>query len=479
MVEEKLVEQIPEKSEDISKWYITVIRKADLVDYAPMKGMMVIKPYGYSIWENIQKNLDKMFKETGHKNAYFPLFIPESLLKKEAEHVEGFAPEVAWVTHGGDEELEERLAVRPTSESIICAMYSKWIRSWRDLPVLINQWVNVVRWEKVTRPFLRTTEFLWQEGHTAHATKESALNETIQMIDIYKTFIENYLAMPVVMGKKSNKEKFAGAEITYTVEALMPDGKALQAGTSHYLGTNFAKAFNIMFEDKDNKLKYVHQTSWGVSTRLIGGMVLTHGDNNGLILPPKIAPTQIIIIPIINKKTKEKVISTAENLKNKLESFGFSVLLDKREQYTPGWKYSDWEMRGVPLRIEIGPKDIEKNQFIAVKRNTREKIALSLDSEPKNLEQILDSIQNELFSKAKNFLEKNTHYTEDFHEFKKIMEEKRGFIKAPWCGDEKCELKIKEETTATIRAIEETNDNKKCIVCGKPAKFVPFFAKAY
>ncbi len=479
MVEEKLVEQIPEKSDDISKWYITVIRKADLVDYAPMKGMMVIKPYGYSIWENIQKHLDKMFKATGHKNAYFPLFIPESLLKKEAEHVEGFAPEVAWVTHGGDEELEEKLAVRPTSESIICAMYSKWIRSWRDLPVLINQWVNVVRWEKVTRPFLRTTEFLWQEGHTAHATKESALNETIQMINIYKTFIENYLAMPVVMGKKSNKEKFAGAEITYTVEALMPDGKALQAGTSHYLGTNFAKAFNIMFEDKDNKLKYVHQTSWGVSTRLIGGMVLTHGDNNGLILPPKIAPTQIVIIPIINKKTKEKVISTAEDLRNKLESYGFSVLLDKREQYTPGWKYSDWEMRGVPLRIEIGPKDIEKNQFITVKRNTREKIALSLDSEPQNLQQILDSIQNELFSKAKNFLEKNTHYTEDFQEFKKIKEEKRGFIRAPWCGDEKCELKIKEETTATIRAIEETNDNKKCIVCGKPAKFVPFFAKAY
>ncbi len=479
MEDEKLVEQIPEKSKDISKWYVSVIRKADLVDYAPIKGMMVIKPYGFSIWENIQKHLDRMFKETGHKNAYFPLFIPESFLKKEAEHVEGFAPEVAWVTHGGDEELEERLAVRPTSESIICAMYSKWVRSWRDLPLLINQWVNVVRWEKVTRPFLRTTEFLWQEGHTAHASKEEAVEETLRIINIYKTFIEKYLAIPVVMGKKSNKEKFAGADTTYTVEALMPDGKALQAGTSHYLGTNFSKAFDIKFEDKDNKLKYAHQTSWGVSTRLIGGTVLVHGDNDGLIIPPKIAPIEAVIVPIVSKKYHDTVLKAGKDLKGKLLNANISVYFDSRPQYTPGWKYADWEMRGVPLRIEIGPRDIENKQFVVVKRTSREKLFIPLSSEPEKLKEILDDIQNELFIKAKTFLETNTHQTENYDEFKSIMNDKRGFIKAPWCGEQRCELKIKEDTTATIRAINEDARGEKCIVCGKPAKSIPYFAKAY
>ncbi len=477
---EKLVKEIPPKSEDISKWYISVIRKADLVDYAPVKGMMVIKPAGYAIWENIQKILDKEFKKTGHTNAYFPLLIPESLLNKEAEHVEGFSPEVAWVTMGGSEELEERLAIRPTSESIICSMYSKWIMSWRDLPVLINQWVNVLRWEKVTRPFLRTTEFLWQEGHTAHRNKEEAMEETLRIINIYKNFIENVLAIPVIMGKKSDKERFAGAVETYTVEALMPDGKALQAGTSHYLGENFSKAFDIRYEDKDNILKYVHQTSWGVSTRLIGGLVLTHGDDNGLVIPPKVAPTQVIIIPISRGNWKESVLPVAEKVKETLENEDIRVKLDEREEYTPGWKFSEWEMRGVPLRIEIGPKDIEKNQVVLVSRVDREKRFISIEKLVDEVRKFLDDIQNSLFEKAKKFRDEHTKSTEDLEEFKKYMKEGRGFIKAPWCGDEKCELKIKEETTATIRTIgEEAKEGQKCIICGKPAKFVPFFAKSY
>ena len=477
---EKLVKEIPSKKNDISKWYISVIRKADLVDYAPVKGMMVIKPAGYAIWENIQKILDREFKKTGHQNAYFPLLIPESLLNKEAEHVEGFSPEVAWVTLGGNEELEERLAIRPTSESIICSMYSKWIMSWRDLPVLINQWVNVLRWEKVTRPFLRTTEFLWQEGHTAHRDKRDAMEETLRIIKIYKNFIEKSLAIPVIMGKKSDKERFAGAVETYTVEALMPDGKALQAGTSHYLGENFSKAFDIKYEDKDNTLKYVHQTSWGVSTRLIGGLVLTHGDDNGLIIPPKVAPVQVIIIPISKGNWRESVLPVAKTIKKRLENVSIRVNLDDREEYTPGWKFSEWEMRGVPLRVEIGPKDIEKDQIVLVSRVDREKRFVPLDSLEENVNSFLEDIQKSLFEKAKKFRDEHTKSTNNLDEFKEYMKEGRGFIKAPWCGEEACELKIKEETTATIRTIgEEAKEGDKCIVCGKPAKYIPFFAKSY
>ncbi len=479
-MKEKIVKEIPKKNEDISKWYINVIRKADLVDYAPVKGMMVIKPSGYAIWENIQKILDSKFKETGHQNAYFPLLIPESFLNKEAEHVEGFSPEVAWVTMGGSEELEERLAIRPTSESIICAMYAKWIMSWRDLPVLINQWANVLRWEKVTRPFLRTSEFLWQEGHTAHRNREEAIEETLKIIEIYRDFIENSLAIPVIMGQKSDKEKFAGAELTFSVEALMPDGKALQAGTSHYLGENFSKAFNIRYEDKDNKLKFVHQTSWGVSTRLIGGLVLTHGDDNGLIIPPKVAQYQVIIIPITKGDWRETILPVAKEINSKLLAAGIRSYLDEREEYTPGWKFSEWEMRGVPLRIELGPKDIEKKQVVLVSRIDREKRFVPIDNLIQDVNKFLDDIQEKLFKKAKAFMEQNTRFTDDISQFKDYMKENRGFIKAPWCGDEKCEIKIKEETTATIRTIGEKADlEQKCIVCGKPAKHIPYFAKSY
>ncbi len=479
-MEKKLVKDIPKKRENISKWYISVIRKADLVDYAPVKGMMVIKPSGYAIWENIQKILDSKFKETGHQNAYFPLLIPESFLNKEAEHVEGFSPEVAWVTIGGSEELEERLAIRPTSESIICAMYSKWIMSWRDLPVLINQWANVLRWEKVTKPFLRTSEFLWQEGHTAHKDKKEAIEETLKIINIYKDFIENYLAIPVIMGQKSDKEKFAGADITYSVEALMPDGKALQAGTSHYLGDNFSKAFNIRFEDKDNKLKFVHQTSWGVSTRLIGGLVLTHGDDSGLIIPPEVAQFQTIIIPITRGDWKETILPMARDINKKLMNSGIRSYIDEREEYTPGWKFSEWEMRGVPLRIEIGPKDIEKKQVVLVSRVDREKRFVPVEKLEEETKKFLKDIQNQLFQKAKKFADENTHYTEDMKTFKEYMKEGRGFIKAPWCGDEKCEMKIKEETTATIRTVgDKAESGNKCIVCGKEAEYIPYFAKSY
>ncbi|HLP61826.1 MAG TPA: proline--tRNA ligase, partial [Candidatus Deferrimicrobium sp.] len=373
------VKQITKKSDDFSRWYIDVIKKAELADYSPMKGMMVIRPYGYEIWELIKEQLDKMFKETGHRNAYFPLLIPESFLKKEAEHVEGFAPEVAWVTQGGQEELEEKLAIRPTSEAIICSMYAKWINSWRDLPVLINQWANVVRWEKVTRPFLRTTEFLWQEGHTVHASYEEAEEETLRILEIYRTFAEKYLAIPVISGLKSQSEKFAGALKTYCIESLMPDGRALQAGTSHNLGQNFAKAFNIRFENQNQELEYGWQTSWGVSTRLIGGVIMVHGDESGLILPPKIAPLQAVIVPISRGNWKETVLPEAQSLLNELKNNNFRVYLDDRDTYTPGWKFAEWEMKGVPVRIEIGPKDIENRQVVLVNRINRDKIFVKKD----------------------------------------------------------------------------------------------------
>jgi prolyl-tRNA synthetase len=377
--DERLVTQITPKSEDFSRWYIEVIKKAELADYAPMKGMMVIRPYGYAVWEHIQRLLDKRIKESGHRNAYFPLFIPETFLQKETEHLEGFSPEVAWVTQGGTEELEERLAVRPTSEAIIGNMYSKWIKSWRDLPVLINQWANIVRWEKVTRPFLRTTEFLWQEGHTAHESFEEAQDETLMILNMYKEFVEDDLAIPVVYGKKSEGEKFAGALETYAIEALMSDGKALQMGTSHNLGQHFSKVFNIRFEDRDQKLQYVWQTSWGVSTRLVGAVIMAHGDDSGLRFPPSVAPIQIVIIPISLGNWRTEVLPTAEKLEKELKQKGWRVELDSREEFTPGWKFSEYEMRGVPLRIEIGPRDIQKNQVVIVRRDTMKKESLNLD----------------------------------------------------------------------------------------------------
>ncbi len=482
MAEEKFVKEITPKSEDLSRWYVEVIRRAELADYAPMKGMMVIRPYGYAIWENIQRALDRRLKESGHVNAYFPLFIPESFLRKEAEHVEGFAPEVAWVTHGGDEELEERLAVRPTSEAIICAMYSKWVRSWRDLPILINQWANVVRWEKVTRPFLRTTEFLWQEGHTVHATEEEAEEEALKILSIYKEFVETELAIRVLHGRKTDREKFAGALRTYTIEALMPDGKALQAGTSHNLGQNFAKAFDIKFEDKDQKLKYVWQTSWGVSTRLIGAVIMVHGDDDGLIFPPRIAPYQIVIIPIFKVSNKDQILSVTDEINKKLKESGFRVIYDPREEYTPGWKFAEWEMRGVPLRVEVGPKDVAAKQAVLVRRDTREKVAVSWDALVERAGEILEELQKALFERSKKFTEDNTHETESYEEFKRIIEEKRGFIFSPWCGSEECEEKVKEETKATIRLIPlEGGDaqGKKCIVCGRPASYMAYFARSY
>ncbi len=480
MVEKEFVKDIPSKSEDFSAWYTAVIRKAGLADYTSLKGCMVIKPYGFALWENVKNALDKRIKETGHQNAYFPLFIPESLLKKEAEHVEGFAPEVAWVTHGGKEELEERLAVRPTSEAIICSIYSKWVRSYRDLPILINQWANVVRWEKVTRLFLRTTEFLWQEGHTVHRTKEEAQEETLRMLNVYKDLLETELAIPVISGQKTEREKFAGALKTYSIEALMGDGKALQAGTSHNLGQHFAKVFDIKFLDEDQKEKYAWQTSWGVSTRLIGAIIMVHGDDYGLILPPKIAPIQSVIVPIFKKNTKEFVLSKAREIKDVLK--GIRVELDDREEYTPGWKFNEWELKGVPLRIEIGPRDIEKGNVVLVRRDTRKKVVSPIAEVKNRVGELLDIIQNDLFLKARRFVEDNTHYVEDYEKFKKTIEEKKGFIIAPWCGSSECEEKIKEETKATIRNIplaKVKEGRGKCIYCGKETDLYVYFARAY
>lgn len=478
---ENFIKQITKRSIDFSKWYTDVIKKAELADYSPMKGMMVIRPYGYEIWELIQKYLDRMFKLSGHKNAYFPLFIPESLLKKEAEHVEGFAPEVAWVSSGGKEELEERLAVRPTSEAIICSMYSKWITSWRDLPILINQWANIVRWEKVTRPFLRTTEFLWQEGHTVHSTSDEAEEETLKILDIYKTFAEEYLAIPVISGLKSESEKFAGAKKTYAIEALMPDGKALQAGTSHNLGQNFSKAFNIRFENKDQKLEFGWQTSWGVSTRLIGAVIMVHGDDSGLVLPPKIAPFQTVIVPISRGNWKETVLPEAVKIKDKLEKNGIRVFLDSRDTYTPGWKFSEWEMRGVPVRIEIGPKDIEKNEVVMVDRVDRKKYFVKSEEIIHTLSELLEQIQDKLYDKAKNYRDKNTRSCETIEELTRIISKSRGFVKTGWCGSEKCESDVKEKTAATIRVILNNEDPEfsKCVVCNNRAKMSVIFAKSY
>lgn len=475
--EKKLVEAITPMDEDFAQWYTDIIRKADLVDYSTVRGCMIIRPYGYGIWELIQKNLDERFKETGHENVYMPMFIPESLLQKEKDHVEGFAPEVAWVTHGGKEELQERLCVRPTSETLFCDHYANIIHSYRDLPKLYNQWCSVVRWEKTTRPFLRTLEFLWQEGHTAHATAEEAQEETLKMLNVYADFCEKVLAIPVIKGKKTEKEKFAGAKATYTIESLMHDGKALQSGTSHNFGDGFAKAFEIQYTDKNNQLQYVHQTSWGMTTRLIGAIIMVHGDDSGLVLPPEVAPTQLIIIPV--QQHKEGVLQKANELKERL-SKTIRVKLDDSDKM-PGWKFSEHEMRGVPLRLEIGPKDIEKNQCVLVRRDTREKIFLSLDELETKVAEILQDLQASLLEKARSMREKKTCSVTSFEEFAKVIEETPGFIKAMWCGDRECEDLVKEKTGATARCIpfEQEKLSETCLCCGKPAKHMVYWGKAY
>ena len=478
---ERFVTEITPQATDFSRWYLDVVRKAELADYSPVKGCMVIRPYGYAIWELIQRQLDDRFKATGHVNAYFPLFIPESLLMKEADHVEGFAPQVAWVTKGGTEELEERLVVRPTSETIFGVMYQKWIQSWRDLPLLINQWANVVRWEKVTRPFLRTTEFLWQEGHTAHETADEAQEETLKILGIYKEFCENVLAMPVVDGQKSSSEKFAGAERTYSIEALMGDGRALQAGTSHNLGQNFAKAFEIQFQGRDKTLQHVWTTSWGVSTRLIGGVIMTHGDDSGLILPPGVAPWQVVIIPIPRGNWKETVLPACLAIRDELKAAGIRVRLDDDESQTPGWKYAEYEMRGVPVRLEIGPKDLEKKSVFSARRDTRAKAALPMDGLAGHVKALLDEIQASLLAKARAYREANTASATSYDEFKKMMDGRPGFVVSPWCGSDTCEAEIKAETQATIRNIPFGSElpTAPCIKCGKPAEHNAWFAKAY
>lgn len=475
--EKKLVEAITSMEEDFAQWYTDVVKKAELIEYSSVKGCMILRPNGYAIWENIQKQLDARFKETGVENVYMPMFIPESLLQREKDHVEGFAPEVAWVTHGGTQELPERLCVRPTSETLFCDMYANIIQSYRDLPKLYNQWCSVVRWEKTTRPFLRSTEFLWQEGHTAHADAQGAEERTVLMLNLYADFCEQVLAIPMIKGKKTDKEKFAGAAATYTIEALMHDGKALQSGTSHNFGDGFAKAFGIQYSDKDNTLKYVHQTSWGLSTRLIGAIIMVHGDDSGLVLPPKIAPVQTMIIPIAQHK--EGVLEKAEELREKLSS-AFRVKLDASDK-SPGWKFSEQEMRGIPVRIEIGPKDIEANQCIVVRRDTREKLTVSLDKLDTKLADVLETMQREMLERARAHRDSHTCQALNYEEFKAAVANKPGFIKAMWCGDEACELKIKEDTTATSRCMpfEQEKIAETCICCGKPAKAMVYWGKAY
>ena len=473
--------KITKRGEDFSKWYTDVIAAAQLADYAPVKGCMVIRPYGYALWENFQKTLDGMFKDTGHENAYFPLFIPESFLTKEAEHVEGFSPELAVVTHAGGKDLEEKLIVRPTSETIIYDSFSKWIESWRDLPLLINQWCNTVRWEMRTRLFLRTTEFLWQEGHTAHATEEEAEEEVMKMLEIYRKFSEEYLALPVILGRKSDNEKFAGALRTYTIEGMMQDRKALQCGTSHNLGQNFAKAFDVTFLDQKGESQYAWQTSWGVSTRLIGALIMAHGDDDGIIVPPKIARVQAVIIPIWKTdEEKEKVLSVAQKLSSQLKEDNIGVKLDQRE-LRPAWKYFEWERKGVPIRIEIGPKDIEKDEVVVVRRDTGEKESTSQKQLVKKIQDKLEEIQKNLFNRALKFQQENTFEVDSWDEFEKIMADRGGFVKANWCGEGACELAIKEKTKATIRCIpfSEEKVSGECIYCDKKAKERVIFAQAY
>lgn len=475
----KMVDAITSMDEDFAKWYTDICKKAELIEYTSVKGCMVIRPYGYAIWENIQKILDGMFKALGHENVCMPMFIPESLLQKEKDHVEGFAPEVAWVTMGGNEKLEDRLCVRPTSETLFCEHYANIVHSYRDLPKLYNQWVSVVRWEKTTRPFLRSREFLWQEGHTIHETAQEAVDETERMLNVYADFCEKDLAMPVVKGRKTDSDKFAGAEATYAIEALMHDGKALQAGTSHYFGDGFAKAFNIQFTNRDNKPQYPHQTSWGVTTRLIGAIIMTHGDDNGLVLPPAVAPVQAIIIPIAQHK--EGVLDKAAELRDRLAKAGVRVKMDDSEN-SPGWKFAEYEMKGVPLRVEIGPKDIENGQCVIVTRHNREKTVCELDKLEETVAQKLIEVRDGMFEKALENRERRTYACKSMDEITKALEENGdGFIKAMWCGDEACEDKVKEITGVGSRCIpfEQDELSDVCVCCGKPAKKMVLWGKAY
>lgn len=477
--DKKLVEAITPMDTDFAQWYTDVVKKAELIAYSSVKGCMVIKPAGYAIWENIQKELDARFKATGVENVYMPMFIPESLLQKEKDHVEGFAPEVAWVTYGGLSELQERLCVRPTSETLFCDFYANEVQSYRDLPKCYNQWCSVVRWEKETRPFLRSREFLWQEGHTAHATAEEAEARTLQMLNLYADFCEEVLAIPVIRGRKTEKEKFAGAEATYTIEALMHDGKALQSGTSHNFGDGFAKAFGIQYTDRDNKLQYVHQTSWGMTTRLIGAIIMVHGDDSGLVLPPRIAPTQVMVIPI--QQHKEGVLEKAAEVQEVLAKAGIRVKTDESEK-SPGWKFSEQEMRGIPIRVELGPKDIEAGKCVLVRRDTREKIECALEDVAKTAAELLEVIQKDMFERAKAHRDSHITDVKSYAMFKDAVENKPGFIRAMWCGDVECENKIKEETTATSRCMpleDQEPISDVCVCCGKPAHKLVYWGKAY
>ena len=475
--DKKMVEAITSMDEDFAQWYTDVVKKAELIEYTSVKGCMVIKPYGYAIWENMRNELDKRFKAIDVENVYMPMFIPESLLQKEKDHVEGFAPEVAWVTHGGLEPLQERLCVRPTSETLFCDFYKDAIQSYRDLPKVYNQWCSVVRWEKTTRPFLRSREFLWQEGHTAHATAEEAEKRTILMLDTYAAFCEEFLAIPVIKGRKTDKEKFAGAEATYTIEAMMHDGKALQSGTSHNFGDGFAKAFGIQFTDRDNKLHYVHQTSWGVTTRLVGALIMVHGDDDGLVLPPRVAPTQVMVIPV--RQDADGVLNKAMEVKQILSKH-FRVKIDDSEK-SPGWKFSEQEMRGIPVRIELGPKDIENDSCVVVRRDTHEKITVALDELSNKLAEILGAMQADMLERARLRRDESIYDATEYDDFKRIIDTKPGFVRAMWCGNEACENKIKEDTTATSRCMpfEQEVISKKCVCCGKEAKKLVIWGKAY
>lgn len=480
MAQEKFVREITARDVDFAQWYTDIVLKAEMADYAPVRGCMVIRPYGFAVWEKIKEHADSRFKATGHTNAYFPMLIPESLLQKEVDHFEGFSPEVLWITHGGDEELAERLIARPTSETMINTMYSKWVQTYRDLPVLINQWCSVFRWEKTTRPFLRTVEFLWQEGHTVHETYDDAQEETLRMLEIYRQVIEDEMAVPVILGLKSESERFAGADATYTLEAMMHDGKALQSGTSHNLGQNFANMFDIQFQDREGKLATAWTTSWGISTRLIGGLIMVHGDDRGMVMPPRVAPTQVVIVPIAQHKegVNEKATAIFDALKDR-----FSVELDDRAQYSPGWKFNQWELKGIPLRIEIGPKDIEKNQVVFVRRDTNEKSFVPMENIADAVADMLDTIQKDMFEAAKARREEKTFSVDNFDDFQAKLDGQNVFLKGMWCGDAECEAEIKEKTGATIRCIpfeeEQEELSDVCVHCGKPAKHMVYYAKSY
>jgi len=494
-----MADKITARAVDYSQWYIDIVLRAKLADYSPVKGCMVIRPRGYAIWERIQAEFDRRFKETGHENAYFPLLIPMSFLKKEAEHVEGFAPELAVVTHGGGEELDEPYCIRPTSETIIWAMYKNWIQSWRDLPLLYNQWANVMRWEKRTRLFLRTSEFLWQEGHTAHETKQEAEEETLRILELYRSVVEEHLCVPVVAGIKSEAEKFAGAVRTYSIEAMMQDKKALQAGTSHFLGQNFAKAFDVQFQNREGKLDHVWATSWGVSTRLVGAVIMTHSDDKGLVLPPSLAPDQVVIVPILRNDTKAMVLEYAENLLGTLRAAGIRARLDSDDSQSPGWKFAEWEMRGVPIRIEVGPKDIAADKVVFARRDSGEKFEVPTHAVADKAVEILAAIQKNLFERAKKFREENTRPVADYEGMKSYFgltgddgaadeagegtaAAKGGFAEALWCGGGACEAKLKAETKATLRCMpldRQADIHGNCALCGSPARFRAIFARAY